>query len=364
MSDVVIVGGGMVGIATARELAAAGATVTLLHDGPIGGGATAAAMGHLIALDDTDAIAAFTLHSLQRWRQFALPAECERVTCGCLWVAEDDEEMVEAHNKAARYRARNIAADVVAAGALRQLEPQLAPNLAGGLLVPADCVLYPPRAATWLLQQAVESGSVVRAAKVARVEPRRVHLADGSHLDTDWVVVATGDRAAQLLPALPVQPRKGHLLITARATAFVQHQVIELGYVKKAHGRDAESVACNVQPRVTGQVLVGSSRQLGTRDAAIERPILARMLQRATRFFPGLPQLTALRTWTGFRAATPDGAAIIGILEPGLAVATGHEGVGITQAPATAELMAHLILGVGTHIDATPFDPHRFEAVA
>ena len=364
MIHVVVVGGGIIGVATARELAVAGASVTLLHEGAIAGGATAAAMGHLVALDDADAIAAFTLHSLERWRQFALPEDCERVVCGCLWVGEDDEEMAEAQAKAARYHARNVDAALVSAAELQQLEPQLAKNLAGGLYVPADSILYPPRAATWLLRQAVQAGARVRNVTVARVAANRVHLADGTVIEADWVVVATGDRVAQLLPQLPIVPRKGHLLITTRAAAFVQHQVVELGYIKKAHARDAVSVACNVQPRITGQVLIGSSRQLGTRDPAIERPILGRMLERATRFFPLLPQLTALRAWTGFRAATPDGAAVIGVLAPGLAVAGGHEGVGITQAPATAELLSHLILGTETQIDARPFDPRRFREAA
>jgi glycine/D-amino acid oxidase-like deaminating enzyme len=183
-------------------------------------------------------------------------------------------------------------------------------------------------------------------------------------LEGDWVIVATGDRVADLLPAMPIAPRKGHLLITARGPAFLRHQVIELGYIKKAHGQEAESVACNVQPRVTGQVLIGSSRQLGSRDPAIETPILNRMVARATTFFPRLPQLTALRAWTGFRAVTPDGAAVIGILEPGLAVAAGHEGVGITQAPATAELLRHLLLGGNTEIEAAAFDPWRFREAA
>jgi len=364
MSNVVVVGGGIIGVAIARQLAANGAAVTLLHEGPIGGGATAAAMGHLIALDDIDAVAAFTLHSLQLWRQFELPDACERVRCGCLWVAEDDEEMAEAGAKATRYQQRNVDAEVVSAETLQQLEPHLAADLAGGLRVPSDCVIYPPQAARWLMQQAVQGGAIVRQAKVTSVTAHRVELAGGEHIETDWVVVATGDRIAQLLPELPVVPRKGHLLITARGTPFLQHQVVELGYIKKAHSRDAVSVACNVQPRVTGQVLIGSSRQLGTTDPAVERPILARMLERATRFFPELPSLTALRTWTGFRAATPDGAALIGVLEPGLAVAGGHEGVGITQAPATAELISHCILGSATAIDPTAFNPRRFGEAA
>ena len=88
------------------------------------------------------------------------------------------------------------------------------------------------------------------------------------------------------------------------------------------------------------------------------------MLDAVARYFPRIGELDALRAWTGFRAATPDGAALIGILEPGLAVAGGHEGVGITQAPATGELIRDLLLGHQPTVDAAAFAPDRFGEAA
>jgi glycine/D-amino acid oxidase-like deaminating enzyme len=212
--------------------------------------------------------------------------------------------------------------------------------------------------------EAERHGATRRRSRVVSVRAHSASLEDGAELEADWVLVATGDRMAQLLPVIPVVPRKGHLVITTRACSFVNHQVIELGYVKKAHGRDQESVACNVQPRVTGQVLIGSSRQLDTTDPRIEPRVLARMLGAVARYFPEITRLTALRAWTGMRAATPDGAPVIGIVQPGLAVAGGHEGVGITQAPATAELLRDLILGATPVSDPSTFDPRRFGEAA
>src|SRR5205085_10849851 len=112
--------------------------------------------------------------------------------------------------------------------------------------------------------------------------------------------------AAQLTPGLPIRPRKGHLAITDRYPGLVSHQILELGYLKSAHGSQQDSVAFNVQPRATGQLLVGSSRQFDVESPEVDRGILARMLRRAIEYMPALAGVSVLRAWTGLRAATPD----------------------------------------------------------
>jgi glycine/D-amino acid oxidase-like deaminating enzyme len=118
-------------------------------------------------------------------------------------------------------------------------------------------------------------------------------------------------------------------------------------------------VAFNVQPRATGQLLVGSSRELVGWDASLNRPLLARMLRRAAEFLPVLPELRALRSWTGFRPATPDKLPLIGRWEDRLLVAAGHEGLGVTTALATGRLIADIALDRTPFLDPTPFDPRR-----
>jgi glycine/D-amino acid oxidase-like deaminating enzyme len=172
-------------------------------------------------------------------------------------------------------------------------------------------------------------------------------------------VNAAGAAAARLLPALPIEPRKGHLVITTRAPGFLRHQAVELGYLKSAHTLTRESVAFNVQPRKTGQVLVGSSREFVGFDATINPRVRACMLARACSFMPGLARLSALRTWVGFRPATPDKLPLVGKWEEGLYVAAGHEGLGVTMATGTARLLADLVAGRKPPIDPAPFDPRR-----
>jgi glycine/D-amino acid oxidase-like deaminating enzyme len=158
-----------------------------------------------------------------------------------------------------------------------------------------------------------------------------------------------------------VKKRKGHLVITDRYPDFIRHQLVELGYLKSAHTLTAESVAFNIQPRKTGQLLIGSSRQFGVEDSHIDFPVLTRMLDRAVEYLPRLGKLSSLRAWTGFRAATPDKLPLIGphTEHERLYLATGHEGLGITTSLATAKLLVAQIMNRETAIPFTPYLPAR-----
>jgi glycine/D-amino acid oxidase-like deaminating enzyme len=358
----IVVGAGIVGAACAEALAEAGCRVTVLESAFPGAGATGAAMGHLVVMDDSEAQFALTAHSRRLWaeRAASLPADVEHDPCGTLWVAADDEEMEHVLRKAAFHEARGERAEVLDAAALREREPQLRTGLAGALRVPGDRVLYPPAAARLLLERARRLGATVSPGlRVSSIEPGRARCGGGRAFEADLVVNAAGTEAPRLTPGLPIVPRKGHLVITDRYPGFLRHQVVELGYLKSAHTLTRESVAFNVQPRKTGQLLVGSSRELVGEDASINRPLVARMLRRAAEFLPGLSRLHALRTWVGFRPATPDHLPLVGMWEPGLWIAAGHEGLGITTAPGTARLLADLVLGRTPAIDPSPYDPRR-----
>ncbi|HEX7051791.1 MAG TPA: FAD-dependent oxidoreductase [Longimicrobiales bacterium] len=367
--DVLVIGAGIVGAACAYEFAREGLDVAVLDAGFAGGGTTAAGMGHLVVMDDSEAQFALTAYSRRLWEERAedLPAECEFDRCGTLWVAEDDAQMEAVRAKHDAYVAHGIAAEVLDGRAVAECEPELRAPLAGGLRVPGDRVLYPPAAARHFLERARECGAEVRErCRVSQIRDGGVLLEEGGRLDAGAVVNAAGAEAARLVPALPIVPRKGHLVITDRYPGFCRHQLVELGYLKSAHVMSAESVAFNVQPRATGQLLIGSSRELVGWDASLNRDIVRQMLRRAIAFLPRLGTLSGLRTWNGFRPATPDKLPIIGRWDEteGLWIAAGHEGLGITTALGTARILADLLLGRTPEIDAAPFAPARFAAQA
>jgi glycine/D-amino acid oxidase-like deaminating enzyme len=365
--DAVVVGAGIVGAACADECVRQGMRVAVVDGDEIGGGTTSAGMGHIVVMDDSEAQFALTRYSQQLWQELGrtLPADVEYEQCGTIWVAADEQEMAEVRRKQGYYSQRGVAVEVLDRDALESAEPNLRKGLAGGLLVPEDAVLYPPCAARFLMERAQASGATIYLGRpVSKIGNGRVRLSDGRELSAGAIINAAGNGAASLTPGLAIKKRKGHLLITDRYPGFVGHQLVELGYLKSAHSTTADSVAFNVQPRKTGQILVGSSRQYDMEDKQVDNPILLRMLKRAEEYMPGLAAMSAIRVWTGFRAATPDKLPLIGPW-PGdntVFLATGHEGLGITTSLATARILVDQMAGKEAAIPVEPYLPSRMSS--
>jgi|SRR5579863_29525 len=370
--DVVIVGGGIVGAACADELAGRGLRVAVVDRDVVGSGATAAGMGHIVVMDDSEAQFGLTRYSQQLWQELRpeLPDDVEYEQCGTIWVAADEEEMIEVRRKRDYYGQRGVPTEILDAQSLQSMEPNLRPGMAGGLLVPEDGVLYPPCAARFLMERAQQRGAKLRLdIPVAQIGMGQIRLTDDTQISAEIIVNAAGAWAADLTPGLEIKKRKGHLVITDRYPGFVRHQLVELGYLKSAHSVSGDSVAFNVQPRRTGQILIGSSRQYGADHKEVDNTMLVRMLQRAQEYMPGLAQMSTVRTWTGFRAATPDKLPLIGPWtgattgdttgDKSIYLATGHEGLGITASLATARILADQIMGTKPEIPVEPYLPAR-----
>ena len=363
-AEVIIVGAGIVGAACALELSTEGLRVLVIDEGFPSAGSTGAAMGHIVVMDDSDAQFAITRYSQILWDDLRdqLPASVEFDPCGTLWIAADEEEMREVRRKFDYYRERGVNAEILDSRQVRDAEPHLRTPLAGGLRVPGDSVVYPPCAADFLLKKARALGArVIQCQPVASIGKNIARLADGTVFAAGFIVNAAGQSAPKLSPGINIKPRKGHLVITDRYPNFLHHQVVELGYLKSAHSLTADSVAFNVQPRKTGQILIGSSRQYGAENSAVDESILSRMLQRAFEYMPDLNFVSAIRGWTGFRPATPDKLPLIGPSpqDPSVLVAAGHEGLGITTSLATAKLVCAQILGQRPAIPIQPYLPSR-----
>jgi len=361
--DVVIVGAGVVGAACALECAEAGLKVAIIEAGIVGGGATAAAMGHIVAMDDSDAQFALTRYSQQLWLRMKdeLPDEVEFETTGTIWVAADEEEMIEVRRKHSYYSGHRVPTEILDPKTLEQAEPNLRKGLAGGLLVSEDAVLYPPTAARWLWSRAKSCGVAAMERRVTALRPTGVDCSDGSSLDSGLIVIATGTWVPELDGDAEIKKRKGHLAITDRYPGFIRHQLVELSYLKSAHSITSDSVAFNVQPRATGQILIGSSRQYGAEDNDIDHGIMHSMLARASEYLPNLVNTAVVRCWTGFRAATADKLPLIGpsTRKANVWYAAGHEGLGITSSLGTAKLLVDQILGRRPAIPFEPYLPSR-----
>jgi len=362
--DVVIVGAGIVGTACADAFAGRGLRVAVVDRDVVGSGATAAGMGHIVVMDDSDAQFALTNYSQGLWQQMRpeLPDDVEYEQAGTIWVAADEEEMTEVLRKREYYQKRGVAVAVMDARQLKEAEPNLRDGLAGGLLVSGDAVLYPPCAARFLIGRAQQRGAKLKlGASVVQISEGSVRLNDGQEIAGRIVVNAAGANAAELNAGIDVKKRKGHLVITDRYPGFLRHQLVELGYLKSAHSVSRDSVAFNVQPRRTGQILIGSSRQYGADHKEVDQVMLTNMVRRAQEYMPALGSMSAVRVWTGFRAATPDKLPLIGPC-PGyksVFLATGHEGLGITTSLGTARLLVDQVTGSKPEIAVEPYLPSR-----
>ena len=362
--DVAIVGAGIVGAACAAALTREGLSVAIIDKNRPATGTTAAGMGHIVVMDDGEAQFALTKYSQDLWNEIAkeLPANCEYERCGTIWVAADEDEMVEVRCKHDFYTSRGVESEILDQRALRNAETNLSEHLVGGLLVTGDTVVYQLTATNFLIDRARSNGAkLICGNRAAAISENGVKLENGDNISDSKIVNAAGANATELNPQLQIRNRKGHLVITERYQRFVSHQLVELGYLRSAHGTNADSVAYNVQPRSTGQLLIGSSRQFYAEGPNVDRDILNRMISRAFEYMPMLRDVAAVRVWTGFRPATPDNLPYIGQI-PGIEnvyAAAGHEGLGITTALGTAELLADQIMGRPTAIPFEPYLPSR-----
>ncbi|MFZ6658051.1 NAD(P)/FAD-dependent oxidoreductase [Undibacterium sp. TJN19] len=364
-ANVLVIGAGIIGAVCALKLQQQGLQVSLIDAASPGCGVTAAGMGHLVALDETDQELDLCLFSLRLWQEFFAehPGVGEASHCGTLWVAENEAQLTEAHHRAQRLNARLWRAEALTGDQVQKLEPALRQGLAGGVRVFGDSVVYPPLIAHFMAQQLVkQGGQLLLGKRVLSVDAGTLTFEDGSQLSADTIVVATGMDVARLLPEVAIFGRKGHLAITDRYPGRLSHQIVSMDYGQAAVSADALAVAANVQPRPSGQWLIGSCRQDQQIDTSLDPTALGAVLQVAMKLLPCLADMQIIRAWAGMRPASPDGHPVIGphpILK-GVWLAAGHEGLGVTTAMATAQLLADQIAGRPCEIDHTSYLPSRF----
>src|SRR5205085_6803826 len=159
--DVAIVGAGIVGAACAAALSREGLKVVVIDKNIPAAGTTAAGMGHIVVMDDSEAQLALTSYSQRLWAELAneMPPTCEYEHCGTIWVAADDDEMVEVRRKHDLYGKHGLRTEILDASGLGQLEPNLSHELVGGLRVLDDTVVYQLAATKYLLDRAAEQGA-------------------------------------------------------------------------------------------------------------------------------------------------------------------------------------------------------------
>jgi glycine/D-amino acid oxidase-like deaminating enzyme len=375
-AEVVVIGAGLVGAACAHALASAGRGVCVVdRAGPIAG-TTAGGEGNILVSDKVPGPEArLALRSARLWQELADRAagrfEFERK--GGLVVAHDDEQLAALAALAQAQRDDGVDADFLDRPGLRAAEPHISPGLPGGVFYPQDGQVQPMLAASWLLAEASRLGARLAwgadvlagegDGRITAVRTSRGRIAAGAVVNAagPW----SGLVAERLGGRLPIRPRRGHVLVTEPLPPLIRHKVYESDYVTTVMS-DSDDVVCSavVEGTRAGTVLIGSSREFAGFDRRPSLRIMAAMSARATAIFPFLTGVRVLRSYVGFRPASPDHLPLIGpdIAVSGLYHASGHEGAGIGLAPGTAELVTALLAGSTPPVDPAPFAPARLAA--
>ncbi|GAB2595427.1 glycine oxidase ThiO [Streptomyces capparidis] len=373
--DVVVVGGGVVGLVTAWRAAQGGLRVAVVDPEP-GGGAARVAAGMLAPVTELQygeqTLLRLNLASAERFPSFVAELEeasgydCAYRACGTLAVALDADDRAELRELHAFQTSLGLSAQWLTGRECRRLEPMLAPGVRGGLRVDGDHQVDPRRMAHALVLACERAGvELVRAAAAGvRVSGDRatgVVLADGSVLAADRTVVAAGSRSDRLagLPAEvvpPVRPVKGQVLrlrIPAPFAPFLSRSVRAV--VRGGH--------VYLVPRADGELVIGAtSEELGD-DTTVTAGGVYELLRDAHELVPGITELPLAETCAGLRPGSPDNAPLLGPTAlPGLLLATGHHRNGILLTPVTGDVMARILTTGEVPELARPFSPGRFPA--
>ncbi|MFE9447749.1 glycine oxidase ThiO [Streptomyces sp. NPDC006739] len=374
-SDVLVIGGGIIGLVTAWRAAQRGFRTAVVDPEP-GGGAARVAAGMLAAVTELhygeQTLLGLNLASARRYPDFA--AELTELTgqdlgyrrCGTLAVALDADDRAHLRELHALQRRSGLESVWLSGRECRRLEPMLAPGVRGGLRVDGDHQIDPRRLATALVAACERVGVVFHHAWAERLHVVRdraagVRTADGTELGAGRVVLAGGSLSGRLagvpehvLP--PVRPVKGQVLrlaVPRRHAPFLSRTVRAV--VRGSH--------VYLVPRENGELVVGAtSEELGW-DTTVTAGGVYELLRDAHELVPGITELPLTETRAGLRPGSPDNAPLLGPTElDGLLLATGHYRNGVLLTPVTGDVLAHALSTGDLPDEALPFTPRRFAA--
>ncbi|MFE1247888.1 glycine oxidase ThiO [Streptomyces sp. NPDC058735] len=374
-SDVLVIGGGIIGLVTAWRAAQRGLSTAVLDPEP-GGGAARVAAGMLAAVTELhygeQTLLGLNLASARRYPDFA--AELTELTghdlgyrrCGTLAVALDADDRTHLRELHALQQQSGLESQWLPGRECRRLEPMLAPGVRGGLRVDGDHQIDPRRLAAALVEACERAGVAVHREwaerlTVARDRATGAVTAGGTTLGAGRVVLAAGSLSGRLagvpedvLP--PVRPVKGQvvrLTMPGRHGPFLSRTVRAV--VRGSH--------VYLVPRESGELVIGATTEEQGWDTTVTAGGVYELLRDAHELVPGITELPLTETRAGLRPGSPDNAPLLGPTGlDGLLLATGHYRNGVLLTPVTGDALAHALVTGELPEEARPFTPRRFHA--
>jgi len=359
MYDVIVIGGGVIGLSIAREVAGR-KSVLLLDRGATGQGTSRAAAGMLSPLSEADDRGPFfqlCRESLASYDQFIEELKKESgldvaySTEGLLTLASSEDCAATLRRRYKWQREAGFRVELLSAADVRKMEPLVTAPAVNALFLPDERSVAPRRLVNAVREACFRRGVEIRAGvHLDAISPNTVHFAH-TMIQASSIIIASGVWSAEfegVKPSIPVSPRKG--------------QILSLSMPAGAFRRMIRWEGSYFVPRSTGELVVGATDEDAGFDLAVTPAGLGRLLMDAQSISSHVGSYPILETWTGLRPATPDGLPILGQSEvPGVYYATGHYRNGILLAPITAAIMADILDGGKPRVNIEPYSPFRFQ---
>jgi glycine/D-amino acid oxidase-like deaminating enzyme len=379
--DVIVIGAGIVGVASSFFIGETGARVlTLDETHPCGGTTGACDAAVSVATKKPGLMMRLASAGLETYRSLTaagIVKSFHRRPTYLVATTTEEAEVLERHAEA--LRVAGVVAERQTGDDMRRLVPGLSERVVAGVAAPDEGHAVGYMVVDDLLRHS--RASLLRATPVRRILVNGGRVAGvatekGDYL-ADTVVLAAGlgsERlAGDLGLDLTIRPRKGQLAVTERRTALpLSGSLISARYLlskgsQKSSGPESETwsryrLGTVIAPLDTGQMLIGATREDGKAETAVDYQALAGILREAVKIYPPVGEGRLLRAFAGIRAAVSDGLPILGPHPTiaGLWLATGFEGDGIGLGPQVGRIVHRLIAGESVGEDLSPLAPRRF----
>jgi glycine/D-amino acid oxidase-like deaminating enzyme len=390
MPDVVVIGGGIVGTTCAYELARRGASVTLFEKDEIAAGASGRNLGYLDTSKDP-VLAPLSRRSLERYLEVTaespVPFFLDREPIGTLAVTLDEGEVADLRAWAAAAEAVGVRVERLGETELRELEPELAPDVLDAYLLEEGHRVDPAALTVAFAALASKNGADIRHHLAARRLVERSGrvtgvVTDDGIIEADVVVLAAGPWSSAIARPIGLNLRvwgaRGWLVHAAPERPLVRRwiqsgarrlldtdvrseaEALVVSMRAFGEGVQTHDVAPMVQPAPDGSIVAGTSREPSLAADSYELSVARTIASETSRLIPALSDAPVVATWSGVRPVSPDERPLIGRVQDGLVVATGHGSEGVILGAGSAELTAAIVLEEPPPFDPSPFDPSRF----
>ncbi len=380
-TDVVIIGGGVIGTAIAWHLAERNVGVILLEKSDLAAGSSGACDGLVFLQSKKPGIhLSMALAGRERFEALEgrLPLDMEYRNRGGMVVIESEAEYRAMETHVRKQQAGGLSVSLLDRKAARELEPELSEEILGAAWSPMDGQINPialtlgfgrgaEMMGAGILRDHPVTGLVMESGRVKGVRT------PGGTFYADTVINAAGVYAPEIgrmagIP-IPITPRRGQLLVTRPLPRVLRCCLLSAGYIAAKYNPELVKEgarAVSMEQTDGGTLLLGSTREFAGFDTRTTLDGTRAVARNAGRVMPMLKRVRVIRSFAGLRPYTPDGLPILGEMPgvSGLITAAGHEGDGIALSAVTGELIAQLVVEGKTRIPLDPFSPARFQGEA